>query len=192
MKRTVEAVRARFDQLSGSSRSLRLPYDEAVGVFPCRTFNLDRQSASRPHVDQNNLAQAWCSITPVGNFNPAAGGHLVLWDLGLVTQFPPGSTVLIPSSLICHSNTLIQPGEVRYSIVQYASSRLFRWVGNGFMTDTEWQRQATSEELRKREEEQRGRWKEAVESYTTLEEAMQAEELVRAKLAGLRSQTVAA
>jgi hypothetical protein len=126
IKETVKAVRARFDQADGHTLSLRTPYDNALGVFPCRTFNLGRQSASIPHIDQNNLAQGWCTITSLGNFDPTARGHLALWNLGLVVRAPPGSTILIPSSLITHSNATIQPGEVRYSIVQYASGHLFR------------------------------------------------------------------
>jgi len=182
-KETVEAVRARFDQAGDPSASLRTPYDNALGVFPCRTFNLGRQSVSTPHTDQNNLAQGWCSITPLGNFDHTTGGHLALWNLGLVIQVPPGSTVLIPSSLITHSNATIQPGEVRYSIVQYASGHLFRWVRNGFVTDIAWREQATAEQQRQREEEQEGRWRAAVSSYTTLQELQQTEELVRAKMA---------
>jgi len=54
------------------------------------------------------------------------GGHLGLWDLGIVVEFPPNSTILIPSSLIVHSNTPIQSDKVRYSIVQYATGHLFR------------------------------------------------------------------
>ena len=182
-KETVEAIRARFDQSGDSSLSLRTPYDNALGVFPCRTFNLGRQSVSTPHTDQNNLAQGWCSITPLGDFNPATGGHLALWNLGLVVQVPPGSTVLIPSSLVVHSNATIQPGETRYSVVQYASGHLFRWVKNGFLTDIAWNQQATDQQLRQREEEKKGRWQAAVLSYTTFQELQQIEELARAQLA---------
>ncbi|KAH9042329.1 hypothetical protein EDB84DRAFT_1232732, partial [Lactarius hengduanensis] len=79
------------------------------------SFNIGNQSTSFPHTNENNLAQSWCSITPLGTFNPKEGGHIVLWDLKMVVEFPPGlapgSTVLIPSALITHSNTPIRPGE---------------------------------------------------------------------------------
>ena len=114
-KDTIEAIRQHFD--GDEDLSLRSKYDKAIGVFPCRTFNLAKQSVSVPHTDHNNLAQGWCSITALGDFSPTLGGHLVLWDLGVVVEFPPNSTILIPSSLIIHSNTPIQPDEVRHSIV---------------------------------------------------------------------------
>jgi len=56
----------------------------------------------------------------------------VLLPLKRVIQFPPGSTILIPSGCLEHGNTPIQNGEVRLSIAQYAAGGLFRWVAYGF------------------------------------------------------------
>jgi len=173
MKETVERVKTWSDE--AGTASLRRPYDQAIGEFPCRTFNVSPQSVSTPHVDQNNLAQGWCSITPLGTFDPKCGGHLVLWDFGLVIQFPPGSTALIPSALVCHSNSTVQNGEVRYSVVQYASGRLFRWVNNGCSTNMEWLEQATPQGIEARKKEQNRRWEEATGSYFTLKELSVAE-----------------
>jgi hypothetical protein len=64
-----------------------------------------------PHLDFANLAWGWCAITALGDFDPDKGGHLILWDLKLIIRFPPGSTILIPSTLIHHSNTSIHPHE---------------------------------------------------------------------------------
>ncbi|KAF9033009.1 hypothetical protein BDP27DRAFT_1178607, partial [Rhodocollybia butyracea] len=89
-------------------------------------------SATYPHVDCANLCFNWCSITALGIFDPTHGGHLILWDLGLFIRFPPGSTILIPSALLVHSNVPVALGEERYSFVQYSSAGLFRWVENGF------------------------------------------------------------
>jgi hypothetical protein len=72
-----------------------------------------------------NFAQSWCSITPLGDFDSDIGGDLVLWDFKLVIHFLAGSTMLIPSALLYHSNTPIQPGETHYSIVQYAAGGAF-------------------------------------------------------------------
>lgn len=177
-KDTIEAIKKHFDSLSDLSQSLRTPFDQAIGVFPCRTFNLDKQSASKLHKDHNNLSHGWCSVTALGDFDPNKGGHLVLWDLGLVIRFPPGSTILIPSSIILHSNTPIQPNEVRYSIVQYAAGHLFRWYKNGFLNDKEWKNKATPEMLQKWEKERHSRWQEAVSFFTTLEELEKTEERV--------------
>ncbi|KAJ3714482.1 hypothetical protein C8R42DRAFT_540316, partial [Lentinula raphanica] len=103
-------------------------------AFSSVSFNLGPAVVSWPHTDNYNLAFGWCAITALGNFDPDRGGHLILWDLGLIIRFPPGSTILIPSALLTHSNLPIQKGEERYSIVQYSSSGLFRWVYNGFMS----------------------------------------------------------
>ena len=84
------------------------------------------------HTDYGNLAFGWCCITALGDYDYTRGGHLILWDLKLVIEFPPGATILIPSSTIHHSNARIQAGEHRYSITQYSAGGLFRWVDNNF------------------------------------------------------------
>jgi hypothetical protein len=57
-----------------------------------------------------------------------------LRDLKLVIEFPPGSTILIPSSILSHSNVAVEAHERHYSFTQYAAGGLFRWVDNGFRT----------------------------------------------------------
>ncbi|KDR84207.1 hypothetical protein GALMADRAFT_55215 [Galerina marginata CBS 339.88] len=97
-------------------------------------LNFGPQTVCFRHADYNNLAFGWCAITALGSYDYKAGGHLVLWDLKLVIEFPPGSTILIPSSAIRHSNTRIQAGERRYSVTQYSAGGLFRWLENDFKT----------------------------------------------------------
>ena len=75
-----------------------------------------------------------CSITAGGSFDPTEGGHIYLVELKLVIEFPPGSTILIPSAVIRHGNVPIQQGETRTSFTQYAAGGLFRWVDYGFKT----------------------------------------------------------
>ena len=181
-KDTMEAIRNHFNNLGDKSLGLQSEDNKALGVFPCRTFNLATQSVSVPHTDHNNLSHGWCSITPLGDFNPTLGGHLVLWNFKLIIEFPPGSTILIPSSIVVHSNTPIEPNGVRNSIVQYASGHLYRWVKNGCLTDKEWKEQATEEQLRQWEMEKENRRKGAVASFTTLDELKETEERVRATI----------
>ncbi|KAJ3871525.1 hypothetical protein F5051DRAFT_313881, partial [Lentinula edodes] len=100
--------------------------------YAALTVNAGPQSYSPPHKDPDNVVHGWCADTALGKFNPDKGGHLVLWDLGLVIRFPPGSTILFPSSLITHSTIPIQEGETRYAFIQYSSGGLFRWRANGF------------------------------------------------------------
>ena len=99
--------------------------------WPAATFNFGPWTITFPHTDPGNLAFGWCSIMALGMFNFRRGGQIILWDLGLVIDFPPGSTILIPSAVIRHSNTSIQASETRYSFTQYAARGLFRWFQKG-------------------------------------------------------------
>ncbi len=75
-----------------------------------------------------------CAVTALGDYDPERGGHIVLWELRMIIEFPPSSTILIPSAVVSHSNTDIQPGERRYSFTQYSAGGLFRWTAAGHMT----------------------------------------------------------
>lgn len=48
-----------------------------------------------------------------------------------VIEFPAGSTILLPSVAIAHSNTPIGPGERRCLFTQYTFGGLFRWAARG-------------------------------------------------------------
>ncbi|KAI9056787.1 hypothetical protein FKP32DRAFT_1585099, partial [Trametes sanguinea] len=101
-------------------------------VFGAATFNLGPRTVTYTHRDHLNLPFGWCSVTAIGEFDPVSGGHLVLWDLKMLIEFPPGSTVLIPSALLLHSNCGIAADERRSSFTQYSAGGLFRWVECGF------------------------------------------------------------
>jgi hypothetical protein len=64
-----------------------------------------------------------------GHYNHKPGGHLILFSLKLVVEFPPGSDAVICH--VTHGNTPIQPGE---TCIQYCSGQLFHWVQYGFQT----------------------------------------------------------
>ncbi|KAF9540850.1 hypothetical protein CPC08DRAFT_738774 [Agrocybe pediades] len=120
----------RLGKLFRHNRSLKRNFVNSV--FPAVTYNMGPQIVCMKHIDFSNLAFGWCAITALGSYNPKLGGHLVLWDCGLVIEFPPGTTILIPSAVLAHSNTAVMEGETRYSFTQYAAGGLFRWVENGF------------------------------------------------------------
>ncbi|KAJ7271638.1 hypothetical protein C8J57DRAFT_1435291 [Mycena rebaudengoi] len=106
------------------------------GIWSACTFNLGPKTCARGHRDFTNLAFGWCAITALGKFNYTKGGHLILWDCKLIIEFPPGSTILIPSAAIFHSNlTLASPGETRFSFTQYTAGGIFRWVERGFQSE---------------------------------------------------------
>ncbi|KAJ7078691.1 hypothetical protein B0H15DRAFT_954372 [Mycena belliarum] len=115
--------------------ALRRNFEWRFSAFAAATLNFGPMTVTLPHIDGLNLAWGWCAITALGSFNPDLGGHLVLWDLKLIIRFPPGSTILIPSAILRHSNVVIQPGEQRYSFTQFTAAGLFRWVDNGFKSD---------------------------------------------------------
>jgi len=103
-------------------------------VFPAISFNCGPRTVALRHTDYGNISHGICALTALGSFDHRRGGHLILFDLKLVLQFPPGATVLIPSGCLSHGNTPIQEDETRMSIAQYASGGLFRWVAYGFQS----------------------------------------------------------
>lgn len=121
-----------LELLVGSDPNLKRPFQRSV--FSAVTYNLGPRIVCYPHNDISNLPFGWCALTALGNFDHIKGGHLVLWDCGMVIQFPSGSTILFPSALISHSNTEIAMGEKRYSFTSYTAGGLFRWVDLGFKT----------------------------------------------------------
>lgn len=63
---------------------------------------------------------------------------MVLWELGLVVEFPPTTTILLASAVVSHSNTPLMPGEERCSFAQYTAGGIARWVDHGFQTDEQY------------------------------------------------------
>ncbi|KAJ7779983.1 hypothetical protein B0H16DRAFT_1300216, partial [Mycena metata] len=147
-----------------------LRWNFARSVFAACTFNFGPHAITVPHLDFGNLSWGWCAITALGWFDPDVGGHLILWDLKLVIRFPPGSTILLPSAIIRHSNVPVAAHERRYSFTQYTASGLFRWIRNGFRTEEAYESTVTSDEKRARQQENGGRWEKGVAMYSTLED----------------------
>ncbi|KAF7328143.1 hypothetical protein MVEN_02571500 [Mycena venus] len=160
-------------RLHAAGSYLRRLFPEVISVFAACTFNFGPSTVTIPHVDAANLVWGWCCITALGIFSPDLGGHLILWDLGLVIRFPLGSTIMIPSALLRHSNVAIQQGERRYSFTQYTAGGLFRWVYNGNRSDKTVIETATLEELKLREEEKLRRWEEGLSLFMVWDEETQ-------------------
>lgn len=121
-----------MDKILQHHSKLRRNFDRSV--FAAITFNLGPQSCCSAHRDTHNVAYGWCAVTALGDYDPIEGGHLILYDLGLAIQFPPGSTILLPSSVLEHGNALIGVHEKHFSITQYSSGSLFQWVDNNFQS----------------------------------------------------------
>ncbi|KAJ7578895.1 hypothetical protein C8J56DRAFT_796950 [Mycena floridula] len=130
----------------------------ANSVFAACTFNLGPYTCTYPHTDHANLAFGWCGVTALGKFDHTKGGHIVLWNLGLYIPLPPGCTIFFPSAILTHSNLGIQPGERRYSFVQYTAGGLFRWVYNGCMRQADFMAKASKSQLAKWHGDKQNRW----------------------------------
>ncbi|KAF8172847.1 hypothetical protein K438DRAFT_2006771 [Mycena galopus ATCC 62051] len=124
-----------LDALHLDNSGLHCNFNCSRSTFAAATINFGPKTVTKHHIDGLNLAWGWCTITALGDFNPDRAGHLVLWDLKLVIRFPPGSTILIPSAILRHSNVNIAEGEKCYSFTQFTAAGLFRWVDNGFKSD---------------------------------------------------------
>ncbi|KAJ7314861.1 hypothetical protein DFH08DRAFT_716294 [Mycena albidolilacea] len=159
-----------LDTLTHEYPDLRRNFERRFSAFAAATINFGPSTVTLPHIDALNLAWGWCAITALGDFNPDLGGHLVLWDLRLIIRFPPGSTILIPSALLRHSNIGIGLNERRYSFTQYSAAGLFRWVDNGFRTDrtVEEEIQGDSGAQAERAEARRTRWAMGINSFRRL------------------------
>jgi hypothetical protein len=103
--------------------------------MPSVTFNLGNRVATKKHVDPQNCPFGWCIVTALGNFDAAKGGHIILWDLGIILEFPAGACVCLPSAIVTHSNIPTSEDETRMSFTQYCSGEIFRHIENGYKTD---------------------------------------------------------
>lgn len=114
---------------------LNRPFPKSV--FSCASFNFGKSVWTFKHRDVRNLPFGWCGVESMGLFDATKGGHLVLWDVKLVIEFPAGALILLPSATIAHSNIPVQDGDERISFTQFTAGDLFRYVDNGFRTQGE-------------------------------------------------------
>ncbi|KAJ7441021.1 hypothetical protein B0H11DRAFT_2163167 [Mycena galericulata] len=116
-------------EFSRKNKQLQHPFIKSI--WSACTFNLGPYTCALGHRDFVNLA----------------AGNLILWDCKFILEFPPGTTILIPSASIYHSNIPISKGEHRYSFTQYTAGGLFRWVERGYKTEEEYMASLTPEEI---------------------------------------------
>ncbi|KAJ8083319.1 hypothetical protein PM082_009191 [Marasmius tenuissimus] len=120
----------------------------------------------------HNRCDGFCAITPLspptGGYDYCCGGHLIVWDLKIVIEFPPGTTILLPSAIFRHSNVAIGKSEKRYSITQYSAGSLFRWVEHGFQLEDSFYDSLTPDELELERRKDDGRWEQALNNFLKL------------------------
>ncbi|KAJ7233283.1 hypothetical protein B0H12DRAFT_1028599 [Mycena haematopus] len=148
---------------------LRRPFPNSV--FSSVAFNFGPRVRTFKHRDVCNLPFGWCAVQALGNFDATKGGHLVLWDLDLVVEFPSGALILLPSATVAHSNTAVQATEERISFTQFTAGGLFRYVDNGFRTQdqlaaedpAEYERMMAKKEVR---------WEEGLALFSKVDELL--------------------
>ncbi|KAJ7318248.1 hypothetical protein DFH08DRAFT_714882 [Mycena albidolilacea] len=161
--------RACDTQLRTRHPHLRRPFDHSV--FFCANFNFGRNVWTFKHRDILNLVFGWCAIQALGRFDATKGGHLILWDLGLVVEFPAGALILVPSATIAHSNVPIQEDETRISFTQFSPGGIFRYVDNGFRTVNQLAEEDPAEYQRLVDLKEK-RWEMGLDLLSTLEELL--------------------
>ncbi|KAJ7718175.1 hypothetical protein B0H14DRAFT_2412564 [Mycena olivaceomarginata] len=151
---------------------LNRPFPKSV--FSSAAFNFGPRVWTFKHRDICNLAFGWCAVQSLGPFNVAKGGHLVLWDLQMVVEFPAGALILLPSATVAHSNVVVEVGEERISFTQFTSGGLFRWVDNGGCTAGELERE-DPDEWERMQALKETRWETGLSYFSTVDEFLSTE-----------------
>lgn len=134
-----------LDAIVDDDDKLRRPFGRCA--FAAAHVNFPPGAWTRLHTDHLNRVGGMCGVWPLDDFDPTMGGHLILWDLRLVIEFPPGNLILLPSALITHGNITVWQGQSRSAFVLFSAAGLFRWVLNGRMSDLEFKKQASKSDF---------------------------------------------
>ncbi|KAH9020249.1 hypothetical protein EDB83DRAFT_2231689 [Lactarius deliciosus] len=145
-----------------------MPYPNK-SVFMATTVNLGDKVVTVRHKDQANLPNGLCAVVSMGNYDHTHGGHLVLHELKLIMEFPPGYVIFLPSASITHSNIGVSDNEWRSSITYYTAGSLFRWAAYRFKTEKQLREQDPGH-FKRMIDEREARWKDAVNLFSRHEE----------------------
>ncbi|KAI9429731.1 hypothetical protein H4582DRAFT_1826172, partial [Lactarius indigo] len=116
-----------------------------------------------------NLPNGLCAVVSMGDYNHKLGGHLVLHELKLIMEFPPGYVIFLPSASITHSNIGISDNEWRSSITYYTAGGLFRWNAYGGKTEKELSKK-DPQLLKRIKNGIEARWEKAIDLFSKHEE----------------------
>jgi hypothetical protein len=67
----------------------QLVHNFQESILPASIFNLGPNTVTLDHIDYANVAYGLCGISALGKYNPDKGGHMILFDLGVMICFPP-------------------------------------------------------------------------------------------------------
>lgn len=116
-------------------------------AFAAAHMNFGPNGTTRLHTDHLNRVRGLCAVYPLGPFDHRRGGQLILWDLKVIVDVPPGNLVLLPSALLLHGNVSLVDGDKRAALVLFSAAGLFRWVHNGMMSDKEFAETAAVDDI---------------------------------------------
>ncbi|KAJ3925567.1 MAG: hypothetical protein NXY57DRAFT_906902 [Lentinula lateritia] len=154
-------------QLHALRPKLQFNFDNSV--YSCMTVNFGPWTWTYIHTDSKNDPCLPCAVTSGGKYNWKLGGHMVLWDFGIVLEFLPGTTILLSSAFLHHLNIPVSMGETRVSVTQYTAGSIRRWLEYGGRTEEAFEvedPEAYAVEMARHS----SRWMEAMSMYSTIEE----------------------
>ncbi|KAF7362837.1 hypothetical protein MVEN_00633500 [Mycena venus] len=149
----------------------QLPRIFPRSVFSCAAFNFGPNVWTFQHCDVWNVPFGLCAVQAAGDFDLTKGGHLVLWELKLVIEFPSGALILLPSATISHSNIPVQKGDTHVSFTQFTAGGLMPYVDNGCRTLEELRVQ-DPQEFERLEAERDSRWEMGLGLLSTMDELL--------------------
>ncbi|KAJ7055653.1 hypothetical protein C8F01DRAFT_994166, partial [Mycena amicta] len=138
-------------------------------AFACVAFNFGPQAATIFHRDWTDRAGKPCAVWAGGPFDHTKGGHIILYELKLILEFPPWTWIIFPSAVITHGNLPVQAGDKRVSIVQYTPGNLCRFIDNGFRTEAKF-KTANKKGYTQMIRDKASRWVNGLKLYSTMEE----------------------
>ena len=113
----------------------------AGSVFTTAEFSFTQPSIimSRNTYDEFGSLRA---VTALGNYGPESGWFL-FWPESsnerLAFPCPPGTTLLIPASVVRYGFSAVKKGETRYLFQQYSNAAVGRWVRQEYRSDMEYE-----------------------------------------------------
>ena len=102
-------------------------------VFPTASFEFSNGRQCRVHHCHPNGSVGWCTLFAGGEYDPSTGGHLYLPQVQLLIEFPPGTSILIPSTIV-YGILPVASSQTRYTFSQYIPVDIIRYIDNGFRT----------------------------------------------------------
>ncbi|KAJ7785389.1 hypothetical protein B0H14DRAFT_2400653, partial [Mycena olivaceomarginata] len=117
-------------------------------VFTTAEFSFANPSAVMTRTTGDQFG-SWRAITTFGNYGDDSAWFLY-WPEEEGDRFavacPPGTTLVVPASIVRSSFSALKKGETRFIFQQYFNAAVGRWVENGFKSDSDFEGEASTSE----------------------------------------------